>query len=86
MMKATRVCLWLHALSTVAVLAGAFDPITTTVVFGVGAALSRTIYNYLRESCNPNWIAFNATGETHAVLFMNSAQSAAYNTSVVLAR
>ncbi|XP_057674447.1 torsin family 1 isoform X2 [Corythoichthys intestinalis] len=61
-MKAARACLWLHILSTVASLVGAFDPITTSIMFGIGAALSRTIYNYLHESCDHKWIAFNSTG------------------------
>nr|XP_057919340.1 torsin family 1 isoform X2 [Doryrhamphus excisus] len=61
-MKSAHVGLWLHVLSTAAVLVSAFDPFTTTVVVGVGAALSRSIYNYLHENCDPRWIVFNATG------------------------
>ncbi|XP_073334134.1 torsin family 1 isoform X2 [Pagrus major] len=61
-MKAAHLFLFLHVFSTAGVLVNAFDPITTTVVLGVGATLGRTIWNYLRESCDPKWIAFNATG------------------------
>ncbi|XP_054612827.1 torsin family 1 isoform X4 [Dunckerocampus dactyliophorus] len=61
-MKSAHVGLWLHVLSTTAVLVSAFDPFTTTVLVGVGAALSRSIYNYLHENCDHKWIAFNATG------------------------
>lgn len=61
-MKATRLCLLLCVLSTCSAPVSAFDPITTTVVVSVGAALGRTIYNYLHESCDPKWIAFNSTG------------------------
>lgn len=62
-MKATRLCLLLHVFATASVLVSAFEPITTTVVVGIGAMLGRTIYNYLHERCDPKWIAFNATGE-----------------------
>ncbi|XP_068430152.1 torsin-1A-like isoform X2 [Clinocottus analis] len=61
-MKATRVYLLLHVLLSVGVLVHTFEPFTTTLVLGVGAALGRTIYNYLHESCDKKWIAFNATG------------------------
>ncbi|GAA6219265.1 torsin-1A-like isoform X2 [Lates japonicus] len=61
-MKAARIYLLLHILSTTGVLVNTFDPFTTTVVIGVGATLGRTIYNYLHESCDSKWIAFNATG------------------------
>uniref|UniRef100_A0A3B3DI81 Torsin n=1 Tax=Oryzias melastigma TaxID=30732 RepID=A0A3B3DI81_ORYME len=40
----------------------AFDPLTTTVVVSVGAALGRTIYNYLRETCDSRWLTYNSTG------------------------
>ncbi|XP_017286703.1 torsin family 1 isoform X2 [Kryptolebias marmoratus] len=62
-MKVSGICLCLHVLLTAGVLVNAFDPITTTVLVGVGtAALGRTIYNYFHESCDKKWIAFNATG------------------------
>ncbi|XP_071322747.1 torsin-1A-like isoform X2 [Trachinotus anak] len=61
-MKAARLYLLLHMLLTSGVLVNTFDPVTTTVVIGIGATLGRTIYNYLHESCDPKWIAFNATG------------------------
>ncbi|XP_040915579.1 torsin family 1 isoform X2 [Toxotes jaculatrix] len=61
-MNAARLYLWLHVLSTTGVLVNTFDPVTTTVVIGIGATLGRTIYNYLHESCDSKWIAFNATG------------------------
>lgn len=56
--------LWvLNALLTAGPLADAFDPLTTTVVVSVGAALGRTIYNYLRETCDSRWLTYNSTGE-----------------------
>ncbi|TNN32301.1 Torsin-1B [Liparis tanakae] len=61
-MKATRVYLLLHVLLSAGVLVHSFEPVTTTL-FGFGlAAVGRTIYNYLHESCGPHWIHFNATG------------------------
>lgn len=62
-MKAAHLYLSLLVFSSASVLVNTFEPITTTVVLGIGAALGRTIYNYLHESCDPKWIAFNATGE-----------------------
>ncbi|XP_076842470.1 torsin family 1 isoform X2 [Brachyhypopomus gauderio] len=45
------------------VLVHAFEPISTTIVAGVGAAsLGMKLYNYLFETCDENWIGFNATG------------------------
>ncbi|XP_076613867.1 torsin family 1 isoform X2 [Chaetodon auriga] len=61
-MKAARLFLVLHVFSTAGVLVNTFDPITTTVVVGVGATLGRTIWNYFHERCDSKWIAFNATG------------------------
>ncbi|KAM4527492.1 torsin family 1 isoform 2-T2 [Odontesthes bonariensis] len=60
-MKVAHAYLWLHIFMTASALVNAFDPITTTVVLGLGASLGRTIYNYLHESCDRKWIAFNAT-------------------------
>uniref|UniRef100_A0A3Q3MM34 Torsin n=1 Tax=Mastacembelus armatus TaxID=205130 RepID=A0A3Q3MM34_9TELE len=57
-----RLHLFLHVFLTAGVLVNTFDPITTTVFVGVGAALGRTIYNYFHESCDAKWIGFNATG------------------------
>ncbi|XP_070706454.1 torsin family 1 isoform X2 [Pempheris klunzingeri] len=61
-MKAAHFYLLLHVFSTASVLVNAFDPITTTVVVSVGAALGRTIYDYFHERCDPKWISFNVTG------------------------
>ncbi|XP_070780533.1 torsin family 1 isoform X2 [Enoplosus armatus] len=61
-MKVAHLYLLLHSFLTACVLVNAFDPITTTVVVGVGATLGRTIWNYFHESCDPKWIAFNSTG------------------------
>ncbi|XP_062268922.1 torsin family 1 isoform X2 [Platichthys flesus] len=61
-MNVARICLLLHVLSTTCALANAFDPFTTTLVIGATSIVSRTVYNYFHESCDPNWIAFNATG------------------------
>ncbi|XP_020506571.1 torsin family 1 isoform X2 [Labrus bergylta] len=60
-MKPAHLCLLLHGVLTANVLVNAFDPFTTTLVLGLGATLGRTIYNYLHESCDKKWIAFNAT-------------------------
>ncbi|KAM4635420.1 torsin family 1 isoform 2-T2 [Polymixia lowei] len=49
-------------ISIASVVVNAFDPITITVVAGAGAFLGRTIYNLFTESCDPNWVTFNATG------------------------
>lgn len=62
-MKTKHMYLSLYVLSAVAVLANSFDPVTTTVLVGVGAGLGRTIWNYFQESCQPKWISFNSTGE-----------------------
>lgn len=70
-MKATRLYLLLYVLSTTGVLVNTFDPITTTVVIGVGATLGRTIYNYLHESCDQKWITFNATGKRVQLFLMH---------------
>lgn len=62
-MKAGQLYLLLHVFLTVNVLVSSFEPVTTTLVVGaVGATLGRTIWNYFHESCDPTWIAFNATG------------------------
>ncbi|XP_074547307.1 torsin family 1 isoform X2 [Halichoeres trimaculatus] len=61
-MKAKHLSLLLHVFLISGVLVNAFDPITTTVVIGCGATLGRFLYTYLHESCDPKWIAFNATG------------------------
>ncbi|XP_028318293.1 torsin-1A-like isoform X2 [Gouania willdenowi] len=60
-MKASRLILLVHVLSTAAVLVHAFDPFTTTMVVGIGATLGRTIYKYFHESCDSKWIDFNST-------------------------
>lgn len=62
-MKTKHMYLSLYVLSMVAVLANSFDPVTTTVLVGVGAGLGRTIWNYFQESCGPKWISLNSTGE-----------------------
>uniref|UniRef100_A0A3B5Q318 Torsin n=1 Tax=Xiphophorus maculatus TaxID=8083 RepID=A0A3B5Q318_XIPMA len=59
-MKASHICLWVTLASSG--LVSAFDPITTTVVVGFGAALGRAIFKYFKETCDPKWIAYNATG------------------------
>ncbi|RVE66030.1 hypothetical protein OJAV_G00122540 [Oryzias javanicus] len=53
---------WIRFNKTAGVPVDAFDPFTTTVVVSVGAALGRTIYNYLRETCDSRWLTYNATG------------------------
>lgn len=62
-MKLTHLYLFFRIFSTLGVLANAFDPISITVVVGVGATLGRTVWNYLHESCDKRWIAYNATGK-----------------------
>ncbi|CAN9504400.1 unnamed protein product [Ophioblennius macclurei] len=61
-MRLARVFLLVHAFATSGLLVHAFDPVTTTVIVGVGATLGRTIYNYFRESCDSKWINYNSTG------------------------
>lgn len=61
--------LCLFILLTTRVPVDAFDPISTTVVVGVCATLGRSLWNYLTESCDSRWIAFNATGEHVAFQF-----------------
>ncbi|KAM9841272.1 torsin family 1 isoform 2-T2 [Aulostomus maculatus] len=61
-MKAAHLSLLFHVFSVVAVLVSTFDPITTTVVVGIGATFGRRIFNYFHESCEPKWVSFNASG------------------------
>lgn len=61
-MKSTYIYLLLYVFLTTGVLTNAVDPITTTVVVGLGATLGRTVWNYLRESCTPKWVNYNAKG------------------------
>uniref|UniRef100_A0A3P8XDM4 AAA+ ATPase domain-containing protein n=1 Tax=Esox lucius TaxID=8010 RepID=A0A3P8XDM4_ESOLU len=46
------------------VLVKAFEPITTTIVAGAGAAAAAgwNMYSYFYESCDSQWIDFNSTG------------------------
>lgn len=54
----------LHFILITSVIVQAFEPITTTIVTGVGVAtLGNKLYNYLFETCNGHWIGFNATGK-----------------------
>ena len=62
-MKVARIFLLLHVLSTTCPLVNAFDPFTTTLVIGATSIVGRKIYNFFHESCDPSWIAFNATGK-----------------------
>lgn len=42
----------------------AIEPVSTSLLLGTGAAmLGRKIYRYLYETCDENWVNFNATGE-----------------------
>lgn len=61
-MKFVHVLWVLNALLIAGTPVDAFDPITTTVVVSFGAALGRTIYNYLRETCDSRWLTYNSTG------------------------
>lgn len=62
-MKSTDIYLLFHVFLTISVVTNAVDPITTTVVVGLGATLGRTIWNYLHEHCSSKWIDYNATGD-----------------------
>lgn len=54
----------LHFILITSVIVQAFEPITTTIVTGVGVAtLGSKLYNYLFETCNAHWIGFNGTGK-----------------------
>nr|XP_040053236.1 torsin-1A-like [Gasterosteus aculeatus aculeatus] len=63
-MNAARLHLLLHVFLSAGVLVRAFDPFTvTSSLFGISAALGRTIYDYFRhKGCDPESIVFNATG------------------------
>ncbi|KAM9437969.1 torsin-1A-like isoform 1-T1 [Salvelinus alpinus] len=64
-MKATYATYFVYYVLISSGFVNAFEPISTTFVFGAGvglAAVGRRIYNYVYESCNSNWIAFNSTG------------------------
>lgn len=62
-MKSTDIYALLYVFLTTSVLTNAVDPITTTLVVGLGATLGRTVWNYLHESCSSKWIKYNATGD-----------------------
>ncbi|XP_034048655.1 torsin family 1 isoform X2 [Thalassophryne amazonica] len=61
-MKVTYMYVLLHVILTESVLVNAFEPFTAAITIGIGAVVTRTIYNYFHESCDPNWIEFNVTG------------------------
>ncbi|XP_056146715.1 torsin family 1 isoform X2 [Lampris incognitus] len=62
-MRAITTCKTLVLYVAIAsVVVNAFDVFTASFVVGVGAALGRSIYNYLHESCDSRWLKFNATG------------------------
>ncbi|XP_035628388.1 torsin-1A-like isoform X2 [Oncorhynchus keta] len=64
-MKATYATYFVYYVLISSGFVNAFEPISTTFVVGVGvglAAVGRTIYNYVYESCDSKWIAFNSTG------------------------
>uniref|UniRef100_A0AAY5F2S7 Torsin n=1 Tax=Electrophorus electricus TaxID=8005 RepID=A0AAY5F2S7_ELEEL len=50
-----------HFILISSVVVHAFEPISTTIVAGLGT-LGKKLYNYLFETCDDNWIGFNATG------------------------
>ncbi|XP_052377270.1 torsin-1A-like isoform X3 [Oncorhynchus keta] len=65
-MKATYATYFVYYVLISSGFVNAFEPISTTFVVGVGvglAAVGRTIYNYVYESCDSKWIAFNSTGK-----------------------
>ncbi|XP_007256609.1 torsin family 1 isoform X2 [Astyanax mexicanus] len=60
-MKASGSTLLRYVVLTSA-LVGAFEPVSTAVVAGMGAAaLGRKLYHYLYENCDGNWINFNSS-------------------------
>ncbi|XP_020320783.2 torsin-1A-like [Oncorhynchus kisutch] len=64
-MKATYATYFVYYVLISSGIVNAFEPISTTFVVGMGvglAAVGRTIYNYVYESCDSKWIAFNSTG------------------------
>uniref|UniRef100_A0A8C7JM40 Torsin family 1 n=1 Tax=Oncorhynchus kisutch TaxID=8019 RepID=A0A8C7JM40_ONCKI len=62
-MKATYKAYFVYYVLISSVFVNAFEPISTTFVVGLGvAAVGRKMYNYVYESCDSKWIAFNSTG------------------------
>ncbi|XP_023999394.1 torsin-1A-like [Salvelinus sp. IW2-2015] len=64
-MKATYATYFVYYVLISSGFVNAFEPISTTFVVGAGvglAAVGRRVYNYVYESCNSKWIAFNSTG------------------------
>ncbi|KAK6305052.1 hypothetical protein J4Q44_G00238320 [Coregonus suidteri] len=64
-MRATYTILFGYYVLISSVLVNAFEPISTTFVVGAGvglAAVGQKMYNYLYESCDSKWVAFNSTG------------------------
>ncbi|TRY95073.1 hypothetical protein DNTS_004701 [Danionella cerebrum] len=53
----------MHLLLVCGVIVEAIEPVSTSLLVGTGAAvLGRKLYRYMYESCDENWVNFNATG------------------------
>lgn len=53
----------LHCLLISGLVVEAIEPVSTSLLLGTGAVLGRKLYRYLYETCDENWLNFNATGE-----------------------
>lgn len=54
----------LHLIVISGLIVEAIEPVSTSLLLGTGAAvLGRKLYHYLYETCDENWLNFNAAGE-----------------------
>lgn len=54
----------LHCILISGLIVEAIEPVSTSLLVGTGAAyLSKKLYYYVYETCDENWVNFNATGE-----------------------
>ncbi|XP_066501669.1 torsin family 1 isoform X2 [Hoplias malabaricus] len=67
-MRAARWWLFLRCLALSGAAVEAFEPVSTAVVAGMGAAaLGRKLYQYLYETCDQTWVSFNSSGFEEAL-------------------
>lgn len=59
----------LHYILITSFIVDAFEPITTTAVFGAGACyLGNKLYKFLYETCDDTWIHFNSSSKFKRVV------------------
>jgi len=69
-MKARPWTFLLHCILVSGLIVEAIEPVSTSLLVGTGAAmLGRKIYRYLYETCDENWVDFNATGENVITMY-----------------